>query len=141
MWQRHSPETIASVARFAAEGMTQAEAAIELGVTKNVIVGLANRNGVKFDRLADVERPPPEKRQKPRPFKATPHMKCEEMPERSLDAPDDQSEAITFADLKSDSCRYPYGIIAENYMFCGKKQFEDLPYCPRHCARCYQPRK
>lgn len=43
---------------------------------------------------------------------------------------------ITFAELGSESCRYPIGEFCYGdegpWRFCGEQKSENLPYCPHH---------
>jgi GcrA cell cycle regulator len=58
------------------------------------------------------------------------------------DLPPDQSDcAVAFADLRSDTCRWPMGEPndLDTLRFCGAAPFPDKPYCARHCRIAYRP--
>lgn len=62
--RRHAPELIDAVRRCAKAGMTAEAAATHLTtakrpLTRDAVIGLANRNGIKFGQRARVARPAP----------------------------------------------------------------------------------
>lgn len=125
MSARHSEEMIASIADLAHGGLSASQVAAKFGTSRNVIVGLAFRNGIKFDGPRNLGGRP----------KMEPKLKCQPIP---ADSPDEPSELITFEDLRENSCRFPSG--DRDYLFCGKSKLASLPYCARHCRIAYAPR-
>jgi hypothetical protein len=120
----HSKETIASIARFAENGLSASQIAAEIGgMTRCAVIGLAGRNKIPLHGVA-----------KPREHAVAkpPYMQCEPVAE---DAPTD---LITFEQLGPNTCRFPFG--DRDYLFCGRPKFGELPYCARCCAMAYRER-
>jgi GcrA cell cycle regulator len=54
------------------------------------------------------------------------------------EAPD--GTGLKLVDLQATSCRWPRGNPQEaNFEFCGRRSWEDLPYCADHSRIAYQP--
>lgn len=121
----HSKETIASIARFAENGLSASQIAAEFGTfNRNQIIGLAFRNKIPLHGVA--------KPREPKPVAKPPYMQCEQVKEEV------PTDLITFEQLGPNTCRFPFG--DRDYLFCGRPKFEDLPYCASHCRICFQPR-
>jgi GcrA cell cycle regulator len=122
----HSKETIASIARFAENGLSASQIAAEIGgITRCAVIGLAGRNKIPLHGVA--------KSREPRiPVAKPPYMQCESVAEEAA------SDLITFDQLGPNTCRFPFG--DKDYLFCGRPKFGELPYCARCCAVAYRER-
>ncbi len=122
----HSPETIASVARYAESGMSGSQIAAQFeGMTRNVVIGIANRNKIQLHGTRNGKRTL-------KKAMAIQILTCE------LVAEEVPTSLITFEQLTPMSCRWPIGF--RDYMFCGKPKLGSFPYCAGHCRLAYNPR-
>jgi hypothetical protein len=127
----HSKETIASIARFAENGLSASQIVAELGniFNRNQIIGLAFRNKIPLHGVAKPREPR-------KPVAKPPYMQCEPVAEDAVESP--RTDLIMFEQLGPQSCRFPFG--NENYLFCGRTKFGDLPYCAKCCRVAYRER-
>jgi GcrA cell cycle regulator len=123
--------------------MSAAEIGKELGVSKNSVVGKAERLGL---RLAG-HRPP---RPKPKLRTVAPPPPPPPMPEPKPPPPPDtltnQFEGSTghyaLFGVPIAGCLWPIGDPAsQDFRYCGAKRQASCPYCAEHAKMAYQPRK
>ena len=96
------------------------------GITRNAVIGKANRLGLSKPSKSSVTR---QQRQKERAEKVL-----------SLKPPIDQG--ATIFSLTASTCRWPIGDPGDlDFHFCGAKSKVGQPYCEYHAARAYQPPK
>lgn len=116
------------------------------GVTRNAVIGAANRLGLKKGCLVKKEVPP--KPQKPKtkireryvekvvqPIVATP---CEPPQVDDVNIP--VTERVKLVDLRASHCRFPIGDPRhdEDFGFCGRqKESVTDAYCREHAELCY----
>lgn len=138
------------VKRLWAEGLSDAQIAPRLAalrgrpVTRNVIIGIRNRNGISRATKPGQVRPRPRasaaakarpERQASRRLaklvaKLGPALPPEPLPGRKL---------VPLQELEPKSCRWPYGDPKQpGFGFCGDKAVEGLPYCHGHALRAYE---
>jgi GcrA cell cycle regulator len=138
------------------EGATARQIAIELGVTRNTVIGKVHRLGLpgRPKRLAGTM----PRRRKPRSRGATMRIVRPAIrgntalasmhafePERGPES--DVSENIipigqrcSTLELSEGKCRWPIGDpSAPDFFFCGGRTIEGLPYCGYHARIAYQP--
>lgn len=112
------------------EGKTAAEIAKELGgVTRNAVIGKAHRLKLN-SRVSPIQQNVKKTKaeRKENTFKPTPVRKIEF-----------KGIGIKLKDLETDMCRWPSGDPKDkDFVFCGCKKVEGLPYCPEHCKAAYQ---
>jgi hypothetical protein len=134
----------ARIRELAAQGLTTAEAAAVLGVSKNQIIGRGRRMRppVQWEHKP-FGRPGPRPRRKPGAPPRSRRKKsgnCLPMPE-----PDPIPEApppslnVVVLDLRKHHCRYPYGERSP-YLFCGAEPLKGSSYCAFHRAMTCDPR-
>ena len=96
------------------------------GITRNAVIGKANRLGLSKPSKSSVTR---QQRQKERAEKVL-----------SLKPPID--EGATIFSLTASTCRWPIGDPGDlDFHFCGAKSKVGQPYCEYHAAKAYQPPK
>lgn len=112
------------------EGKTAAEIAKELGgVTRNAVIGKAHRLKLN-SRLSPIQQnvKKAKSERKDIAHKPTPIRKVEF-----------KGLGIKLRDLENDMCRWPSGDPKDkDFVFCGCKRVEGLPYCPEHCKAAFQ---
>lgn len=125
----HSKETIASIARFAENGLSASQIAAVIGnMTRNAVIGLAGRNKIHFHGLPGGRKP------RERAVAKPPYMQCEPVKEEV------PTDLITFEQLGPDTCRFIFGTDHQNYLFCGKRVVDGRSWCLQHCKICFQLR-
>lgn len=96
------------------------------GITRNAVIGKANRLGLSKPSKSSVTR---QQRQRERAEKVL-----------RLQPPTD--EGATIFSLTASTCRWPIGDPGDlDFHFCGAKSNGGQPYCEYHAARAYQPPK
>lgn len=113
------------------------------GLTRNAVIGYANRLIKRGELSPRPGRPPPSpsgrKRKRRRPFDVTSLFayplttKHDEPTEAEFIAADFAVLRIEFADIQETSCRWPLGDTPP-YLFCGKPKQGINSYCPHHCG-------
>lgn len=138
-----SKELIAKAVRLYETGYSAAACAVELGCTRNAVIGkwyrhpdlfpprahiVNGKSTVKKMRARGLHRV---RRMLYRPAAPVPRF----VPKEIIELPADQSEcAVTFAELAAHHCRWP---LTTAGMSCGEQQREGYPYCSRHCRIAY----
>lgn len=147
----------ARVTELWAEGWSAALIGVELGVTRNAVIGKVRRLGLPMRVTARWAGPRAELAEKRAKKKAErdaarirpkrTHMFQAQQVRQKLraDAPPVADMAIpidqrkTLQELKKSSCRWPVGDPdREGFFFCGGVAEMDRPYCPAHARRAFQ---
>jgi GcrA cell cycle regulator len=107
--------------------LTASQIARRIGVSRNAIIGKANRLGLK--------RKPPVAQPKIVSVRATPRYRPPPVP--AIVEPveiirDAAFLNLTLDELKPGVCRYPHGDRAP-FTFCGQPARDGSPYCALHC--------
>jgi GcrA cell cycle regulator len=146
------------------EGLSASQIAAELGggLTRNAVLGKANRLGLTHGAAKEVRTPRPRKPHPPDPAPtAEPSSPTEPTPasmptkpvaasgpaaappapvalrEAAIVPP---SEGVTIMELREAMCRWPLGDpTTPEFRFCGAHAATGLPYCPHHAQIAYQP--
>jgi len=122
---------IADLEKFWNKGLTTAEIGKKLDVSKNAVVGKAHRLGLQ-GRPSPIKREPKDVQKKPETSSSLPS------PSSSASPLPKKNDFITIADLTLEMCRWPTGDPKfADFHFCGKKTFQNKPYCLNHCAEAY----
>lgn len=139
----HTPWTadrIEELARLWADGFSASQIATRLGnTTRNAVMGKVHRLGLSARiqrRQARIRLPARSPQRAPehtvRPWRPTP---------RPLTIPQSDQSALLLSilDLKSCSCRWPYGDpLGEFGGFCGRQVRPGSSYCPHHHRKAYR---
>lgn len=147
--EAHWPkDRLAKAKRFYDEGYSAQESAVELGVSRNAVIGKWHRHPDLFPpRLHIVNGHSAVKKirtrgpRKPRPMlqrKAAPDTQF--ISEEITDLPPDESLcAVTFAQLdEAHQCHWPIGN-PPNLKYCGKDKLDSCSYCARHARIAFRP--
>jgi GcrA cell cycle regulator len=126
-------------------GLSCGQIAREIGVSRNAVIGKANRLGLS--RFKSETAGQPEGRGTPniaRPRIATQHRTLlalrPKAPLAFVEMPGDSGNRCSLFELQQWHCRWPIGDpTAEDFGFCGNKPVVGLPYCPVHARAAYRP--
>ena len=97
-----------------------------LGMTRNAVIGKANRLGMPI--YQKPPKPPPPKQTKPPP-PPPPIIDVAPTPPKFL--------GLSLMQLRETSCRYPHGEVPP-FSFCGQPQQDGSAYCGFHRRLCVQ---
>ena len=99
------------------EGRSAREIAEKLGVTRNAVIGKANRMGLSHNSAARGRVCTPGRAKGPKGRPSSPF------------------------DLTERMCRWPFGHPGDDdFHFCGSPRVPGRPYCEAHCAVAYRGR-
>lgn len=134
-----SDAAVAIARKLFKDGVSAAEAAQELGTTRNAVLGKWFRLGLKRGPRAGKTGRPRQVRpeqtttltnrwarrsQKRRPFAESSELEF--------------GRCVSLEDLEDGMCRWPKGTPQQpNFGYCGLMALEGRPYCAAHCARAY----
>jgi GcrA cell cycle regulator len=107
-------DRLGNLKRLWAEGLSITQIGLEIGVSRNAVVGKVHRMGLpkRQSPIVRSDKPVEPKRRKLSP--------------------------LTFADWDRNKCCWPIGDPrASDFHFCGDKIREGRPYCATHCAKAY----
>jgi GcrA cell cycle regulator len=140
-----TPERIALLKERIEAGFTSAQIARELGVSRNAVIGKANR--LRLSRFQRASAGPQEQtgpRTNARPRSVSRHRTLRALwaqPQpASAEAPVACARRCSLLELAPWHCRWPMGDpSAAGFGFCGNKPVDGLPYCPGHARMAYRP--
>ena len=140
------------------DGLSASQIAAELGgITRNSVIGKAHRMGLET-RAKQGPRMPDNRPRKPKPSRISNVLFSGYRPGRQLPAPRKKSAVLapstapaesfrcTIMDLEDHPatpkrCRWPVGDPrGEEFLFCGAKPIQGLPYCDYHARMAYDPK-
>lgn len=130
-----SAADIERIRELAESGQSARQIASVFGATRNAIVGLAHRKGIKFHGSAtlrygdDPNGKLTMRRQPSRPKKPA--------PEQIEDANIPFEQRVAFLDLQPHHCKWPIGDLPD-MMFCGAVREDRKPYCAMHEDRAHR---
>jgi GcrA cell cycle regulator len=127
-------------------GFSCGQIAQELGVSRNAVIGKANRLGLSrfrhaiagADEITGTRTSARAKRRTQvtilRALSAKPQVGV-------APVPIDSTNACRLYELQQWHCRWPIGDPgSQDFGFCGLKPLDGLPYCPRHARMAYRRR-
>jgi GcrA cell cycle regulator len=138
-------ERIALLKNRIDSGFSCGQIAHEIGVSRNAVIGKANRLGLS--RFKSATAGPPERTGAPsiaRPRFATQRrtlLALRAKPQLAFaELPAEGANRCSLSELQQWHCRWPIGDpTAEDFGFCGNKPVDGLPYCPAHARMAYRP--
>jgi len=125
-------------------GLSCEQIAREIGVTRNAVIGKANRLGLSRFKRATAGQPERTGTAKiARPRIVTQHRNLQALrakPQLAFAAaPGDSANRCSLFELQQWHCRWPISDPgAEDFGFCGNKQVDGLPYCAAHSRMAYR---
>jgi len=122
-------------------GMSAAQIAKELSMTRNAVIGKAHRLGLsrKTKAKAWPERPLPKPPVPRRRIQTAAERRHEaELARKSAETPLPDSLNISLMDLTDESCRWPYGDPRNGVVYCGRSILPGSPYCLQHTMMAYR---
>ena len=124
-------------------GLSCAQIAREIGVSRNAVIGKANRLGLSRFK-SPVGQPGPVASKIARPGKVTQHRILRALRRESqlafAEVPGGSPNRCSFFELQPWHCRWPISDPgAEDFAFCGNNPVEGLPYCAAHARLAYRP--
>jgi GcrA cell cycle regulator len=136
-------ELIALLKNRIEAGFSRAQIAREIGMSRNAVIGKANRLG-----LSGVKRPTrqldPSGAKIARPRKISQHRILRvlrgDLQLAFTEVPDDCTNRCSLLELQEWHCRWPISDAgAEGYGFCGRNSVKGLSYCAAHARMAYRP--
>lgn len=129
------------------EGLSCAQVACRLGVSRNAVIGKLNRLGISRGRTPAAPRAPSLANAAPRlrrpPIIAQRQILraiYAEAPAPAEDATIAAGERCTLLDLAKGKCHWPLSDPgASDFSFCGNAAVPGLPYCAGHARLAYRP--
>jgi GcrA cell cycle regulator len=127
-------------------GLSCAQIAREIGVSRNAVIGKVNRLGLTLFRSITGGRA----ERTGAPKIARPRIVTQHRILRALRAPQpqlafveevvDSANRCSLLELQQWHCRWPINDPgAEDFGFCGNRQVDGLSYCPAHSRMAYRP--
>jgi GcrA cell cycle regulator len=143
-WTRERVEQLRSLTEA---GLSCAQIARKLGVSRNAVIGKLNRLGISRGRTPAAARPPAPPSMAARPRR--PNILAQrqilravyaEAPAPAADAAIAGGGRCSLLDLAKGKCRWPLSDPgASDFSFCGNAAVAGLPYCAGHARLAYRP--
>jgi GcrA cell cycle regulator len=128
-------------------GLSCREIAVDIGVSRNAIIGKLSRLNLTREKSGDAR--PPARRDaakgarresRPRPQYRLLQALCTGPQPAIDDGPIPNAHCCSLLELNEARCRWPISTPgAEDFCFCGNTPVEGLPYCPGHSRLAYRP--
>jgi GcrA cell cycle regulator len=127
-------------AHFAA-GLSCREIAVEIGVSRNAVIGKLSRLGLtreKSNSEPRAQKPAKERRGRP-----VPRLQYDMLRAVYDEAPVTNGTVVSehrcsLFELSKERCRWPVSAEAEAFAFCGNTPLGGLPYCAGHTRLAYK---
>jgi GcrA cell cycle regulator len=137
-------ERVALLKSRIAAGLTCAQVAREIGVSRNAVIGKVNRLGLSRLKSATAA---PSARAVPQTIahrmanreRIAPALRRKQQP-APIEIPVESAHRRSLLELQRGHCRWPISEPgAHDFGFCGNKQLDGLPYCAGHARMAYRP--
>ncbi len=127
-------------AHFAA-GLSCREIAVEIGITRNAVIGKLSRLGLTREK--NNAEPRPQKPAKERRGRPVPRLQYDMLRAVYDEAPVSDAAIVSahrcsLFELTKAHCRWPVSTEAEAFAFCGNTPLGGLPYCAGHTRLAYK---
>jgi GcrA cell cycle regulator len=126
-------------------GLSCGQIAREIGVSRNAVIGKANRLGLsrfKSATAGQLEQTGTRKNTRSRTVTQYRSLRAlwAKPPLAFAELPGDSANRCSLFELQQWHCRWPMGDpTAKDFGFCGNKPIDGLPYCPAHARIAYRP--
>ena len=132
--------------RFAA-GLSCREIAIDIGVSRNAVIGKLSRLHLAREKTREARRPPRNDDAAAKRSRSVPRTQYQllrklyaEAPPATEDGLIDNENRCSLLELSAEKCRWPINTPGqEDFCFCGNQPLEALPYCAGHTRLAYRP--
>ena len=122
-------------------GLSCREIAIDIGVSRNAIIGKLSR--LNLTRGKAGAEAAPRKAARERGSRSLPqlqHQMLRALYEEGDDAPIASARTCSLFELSRERCRWPISTPgAEDFCFCGNPPLAGMPYCSGHTRLAYRP--
>ena len=140
--QTWTTERIALLKNLMDAGLSCGQIAREIGVSRNAVIGKANRLGLsRFEKR--VDRAPGQTGTRKNRNIAAKHRTLRALWAKPQVAPaeaDDSISRCSLMELREWHCRWPCGDPnSKDFGFCGNPPVDGLPYCSAHARIAYRP--
>ena len=143
-WNAERVELLKS--HFAA-GLSCREIAVEIGVSRNAVIGKLSRLNLTREKTVKVQRTARKDDAKRNRTRSVPRLQYQMLRKLFAEAqPTEDDETIhsehhcSLLELSEEKCRWPINTPgAADFCFCGNRPLEGLPYCPGHTRLAYRP--
>jgi GcrA cell cycle regulator len=128
-------------------GLTCREIAVDIGVSRNAVIGKLSRLNLTREPSGDARQPPRKdaakgSRREPRPrqqYRLLQALYTGPQP-ATAEGPISDAHCCSLLELSEARCRWPINTPgAEDFCFCGNTPVEGLPYCAGHSRLAYRP--
>jgi GcrA cell cycle regulator len=128
-------------------GLSCREIAVDIGVSRNAIIGKLSRLNLTREKSGDARHPAqrdaakgPRRESRPRQqYRLLEALYTKPQPAID-DVPIPNAQCCSLLELNEARCRWPISTPgAEDFCFCGNTPVEGLPYCPGHSRLAYRP--
>jgi GcrA cell cycle regulator len=128
-------------------GLTCREIAVDIGVSRNAVIGKLSRLNLTREKNGDARHPARKdaatgSRRESRPRQQYRLLKALYAgPQPATDhEPIANAHCCSLLELSKQRCRWPINTPGtEDFCFCGNTPVEGLPYCPGHSRLAYRP--
>jgi GcrA cell cycle regulator len=124
-------------------GFSCGQIASELGVSRNAVIGKANRLGLsRFKNAVPSQSKQSGTRQNAHNRTVTRQINVREFwaKPQPPEVGRESAKACSLLDLQQWHCRWPIGDpTSKDFAFCGRRPIAGLPYCPAHAQMAYRP--
>jgi GcrA cell cycle regulator len=128
-------------------GLTCREIAVDIGVSRNAVIGKLSRLNLTREQSGDARQPARKNaaagsRREPRPRQQYRLLQTlYTVPQPAIaDEPIPNAHSCSLLELSEARCRWPINTPgAEDFCFCGNTPVEGLPYCAGHSRLAYRP--
>jgi GcrA cell cycle regulator len=128
-------------------GLTCREIAVDIGVSRNAVIGKLSRLNLTREQSGEPRRPARNDaakgpRRESRPRQQYRLLRALYTGPQSANAaePIPNAHCCSLLELSEARCRWPISTPgAEDFCFCGNTPAEGLPYCPGHSRLAYRP--
>jgi GcrA cell cycle regulator len=138
-----TPERVEQLKRCFDAGLTCREIAVDIGVSRNAVIGKLSRLNLTREPRDDVERPVRKaspRAPRARTVKHQIRMLQAEYGETTPEQPIANGHCCSLLELDEQRCRWPVETPdAADFRFCGNRPVDGLPYCAGHARLAYQP--
>jgi GcrA cell cycle regulator len=127
-------------------GLTCREIAVDIGVSRNAVIGKLSRLNLTREQSGEPRRPARNDAAKGPRRESRPRQQYRLLralytgPQPATDEPIRSAHCCSLLELSEARCRWPISTPgAEDFCFCGNTPAEGLPYCPGHSRLAYRP--